>query len=210
MVNIEIQDISNKILLWIFQNKIEIFGVSTLIGYLFFSIKQNILLWPLGLIGSLVYIYIYFSVRLYAEMGLQFYYVFISIYGWIYWKTEKENSIQKEQIPVKRTENKTAFYLFIFTIFLFLILGFILKNYTNASLPFWDAFTTSASISATWMLARKYLEHWIVWIIVDTISIVIYIYKDLQITAFLFLIYTGLAFWGYWEWKNSLKIIPQK
>ena len=88
----EFQDIFNYLGLWIIENKIEIFGFLSLIAYLYFSIKQNILLWPLGLIGALVYIYIYFTVKLYADMGLQVYYVFISIYGWFYWSYTKENN----------------------------------------------------------------------------------------------------------------------
>ncbi|MCH7658497.1 MAG: nicotinamide mononucleotide transporter, partial [Bacteroidetes bacterium] len=73
-----------------------------------------------------------------------------------------------------------------------------------SDLPYWDAFTTAASIVATWMLARKIIEHWIVWIIIDSVSFCLYIYKELYVTVVLFLIYTTLAFFGYYEWKKNL------
>ncbi len=186
---------------WILENKIEIFGFLSLVAYLYFSIKQNILLWPLGVIGALLYIYIYYTVRLYADMGLQVYYVFISIYGWIYWSSHNNENVK---LKVKFIERKMALLLTITTAFLFIIISFILENYTNASLPYWDALTTAASITATWMLAKKYIEHWIVWIFVDFISMIIYIYKGLNITAVLFIIYTTMAIVGYYQWKKQL------
>lgn len=185
--------------IWILNNKVEIFGFLTLVAYLYFSIKQNVLLWPLGLLGALVYIYIYFSVKLYADMSLQVYYVFISIYGWVYWNSEAE----KKNKVVKYIDKRTSLLLVISTAFLFVIISFILKKYTDASLPYWDALTTAASISATWMLARKYIEHWIVWIFIDFISMFIYIYKGLNITAVLFVIYTTMAIVGYIQWRKE-------
>jgi len=190
---------------WIVENKIELFGLISALAYLYFSIKQNVLLWPLGLIASLVYIYIYFGVKLYADMGLQVYYVIISLYGWIYWTSAKAKNNNSE-LKVQRIDKKTSILLTIITLIIFFAISFILKNFTDASLPYWDAFTTAASISATWMLAKKYIEQWLIWIVVDFVSMIMYIYKDLNITALLFVIYTSMAVIGYIQWNNSYKL----
>lgn len=200
---IEFQAITSDFGVWLFANKVEIFGFLVLVFYLYFSIKQNILLWPFGLIGALVYIYIYYSAQLYADMSLQVYYVLISIYGWFYWKTAKDKN-ENVKLEVKYTNKNLALLLLITTLFLFIIFSFILAKYTNASLPYWDALTTAAGITATWMLAKKYIEHWIVWVFVNIISVIIYIYKDLHITAVLFVIYTTMAIVGYFQWRKQL------
>lgn len=203
----EINIIFSNIFRWLFENKIEIFGLVSALAYLYFSIKQNVLLWPLGLISAFIYIYIYFNVNLYADMGLQVYYVIISVYGWGYWaNTKNNNSNENETSKVQFTDLKTGIFLFFTTVLIFIFIAFILKNYTNSDLPYWDALTTSAGITATWMLARKYIEHWILWVIIDSISMGMYIYKELYITALLFIIYTAMAVVGYIQWKNSLNL----
>jgi len=204
----EIVNMFNKVLGWVIENKIEIFGVLTLLAYLYFSIKQNSLLWFFGLIGSLLYVYIYHSVKLYADMGLQVYYVIISIYGWIYWKVGKQQN--DKPIEIKFTNKALAIQLIWITTVLFFAISYILNTFTDASLPYWDALTTAGGITATWMLARKYIEHWLIWVIVDLISLVMYIYKGLYITSVLFVIYTAMAIVGYIEWKKSMLIAVQK
>jgi nicotinamide mononucleotide transporter len=88
---------------------------------------------------------------------------------------------------------------------LFGIIAFILINFTDSEIPYWDAFTTAGSFVATWMLARKIIEHWLIWIIVDSVSLGLYIYKGLYATVILFAVYTLLAVMGYIEWKKELK-----
>lgn len=190
------------ILDWISVNYIELSGTVLALFYLFFSIKQKILLWPFGIASSILYIYIYFVSKFYADMGLQFYYLFISIYGWFFWANKKS---ENQHVEIKQTNLRTAVYLGVITVLLFIGLGFFLDNYTDSEIPFWDSLTTSASITATWMLARKHIEHWLVWIVVDLISMILYIYKGLETTAFLFAVYTIMAFVGYLAWKKDLR-----
>jgi len=83
-------------------------------------------------------------------------------------------------------------------------LGYIMNNYTDAALAYIDAFTTSTSIVAQFLLAKKYLQNWIFWIVIDIIAIPMYVYKGLYFFAFLFLVYLGLAIWGYISWKSKL------
>jgi nicotinamide mononucleotide transporter len=139
-------------------------------------------------------------------MGLQFYYVFISIYGWYNWAFGGKKEINKI-LHITVTSAKLWVKLFIANAILFVIISYILINHTDSTIPYWDAFTTAASIVATWMLAQKKIEHWLIWIVVDIVSLGLYIYKDLFATVILFAVYTILALIGYLEWRKDLKKI---
>ncbi|MCL3780247.1 nicotinamide riboside transporter PnuC [Prolixibacteraceae bacterium JC049] len=188
---------------WIINNYIELFGAITGLAFLYFEIKEKIWLWPLGILTSLFYIYIFFVAKFYADMGLQFYYLFIGIYGWYTWSKGTED---KPELPVVRINQKQIGLLALIGFALFFVLSFVLSNYTDSPLPYWDAFTTSLSIIATWMLTRKILEQWLVWIVVNFISLGLYIYKDLYATSVLFLAYGVLSFVGYYKWKKNVKV----
>lgn len=180
---------------------IEILGAITGLIYLYFSVKQNIWLWPLGMVTSLIYVYVFFQEKFYAGMSLQFYYFGISIYGWYFW--QKGTGEEKGKLPVIRAKGKEWFIFIFISLVLTWVSGYALDHYTDSPIPYWDAFTTAGSIVATWMLARKYLEHWLFWIVIDVVSIGLYIYKGLYPTVFLFFAYTGLAVLGYFQWKKE-------
>ena len=189
---------------WIWINKIELIGSILGLIYIFFSIRQHILTWPVGLLTSVFYVAIFYQSGFYADMGLQVYYVFISIYGWYFWLKGKRSDEDKK-VPVKKSSNILWLKILATTLLLFLIILYILKNYTNSTVPVMDSLTTALSISATWMMARKYIEHWVIWIFVDIVSAGLYIYKNLWPTVILFLVYTVMAYLGYIEWKKDLK-----
>ena len=190
------------IIKWLSENYIELLGAILGIAYIFFSIRQNILTWPVGLLTSALYVWVFFDSKLYADMGLQVYYVAISIYGWYEW-LRGNSSGSKEMLKVSRLSRKTGFILALVNFVLFLLMWYILKNYTDSPVPFADSLATSLSIVATWMLARKILEHWLVWIFVDTFSIGLFWYKDLHPTVILFAIYTIMAVIGFIEWRKD-------
>ncbi|PKQ61767.1 hypothetical protein BZG01_18575 [Labilibaculum manganireducens] len=185
---------------WIVDNIIEIIGTIAGLIFLFLEIKQNKWLWPVGLLTSVMYIYVFFIAKLYADMSLQFYYVFISIYGWIVWS---KGAGQKE-IPVTKLSKGLFLILFGASMLIYAVISYILVAHTDASIPYWDAFTTALSIVATWMLARKILEQWLVWVIVNAVSLGLYIYKGLYPTSVLFFFYTVLAVVGYIQWKKDM------
>lgn len=189
---------------WLLSNKIELLGAILGIAYIFFSIKQNVLTWVTGILTSLLYAYVFFEAKLYADMGLQGYYVFISIYGWYFWikgsKPKHSNSV-----PVKKTSFKLWIKLAAVSALLYVIILFILLKFTNSDVPYLDSMTTAFSIVATWMLARKYAEHWLVWIFVDAFSAGLYVYKGLWATVILFSIYTIMAVLGFIEWKKDFE-----
>lgn len=189
---------------WLADHYIEIFGALTGIIYVVLEIRQSIWLWPLGLLTSGIYVWVFFSTGFYADMGLQVYYVLISIYGW-YWWLRGAQKYDSGTLPVVRIKKKPAAVVFLVFLFLFALIWYILNNYTDSSVPVGDAFTTALSIVATWMLARKMIEHWILWVVADIVSIVLYVYKGLYPTVILFVVYTVMAVIGYREWRKTLK-----
>lgn len=188
---------------WLQNNYIEVLGAVTGLIYLYLEIRQNIWLWPLGIVTSALYIYIFFVSKFYADMGLQFYYLAISIYGWWHWLYGGKAEA-KDSLPVIHVDLKTVMILVPITIAIFGLIAFILVRYTDSPVPYGDAFTTALSITATWMLARKILDMWWLWMIVNAVSLVLYIYKGLYPTSVLFLFYFSMSILGYLQWRKSL------
>jgi nicotinamide mononucleotide transporter len=192
---------------WLSAHYIELAGAILGFAYIIFSIRQSLFTWPTGLATSLLYIVVFFNSRFYADMGLQFYYVFISIYGWYLWMRGNPAD-HATAITVSRTGRKSAILFAIASLILFVLIAYILLNHTDSPVPYMDAATTALSIVATYMLARKIIEHWLIWIVVDLVSAGLYAYKGLWPTTILFLVYTVMAFIGYNQWKKELKTGP--
>ncbi|HCC71984.1 MAG TPA: nicotinamide riboside transporter PnuC [Bacteroidales bacterium] len=190
---------------WLSDHYIEVFGALTGIIYVILEIRQSIWLWPLGLITSVIYIWVFFTSKFYADMGLQTYYVLISIYGW-YWWLKGGKKYKKDSLPVTNISMKLAAILLFVFLALFVLIWFILVKYTDSPIPIGDAFTTALSVVATWMLARKIIEHWVLWIIADLVSIGLYIYKGLFPTVILFAVYTVMAVIGFREWRKTVNM----
>ena len=186
-------------------NWIEITGAILSLIYLSLSIRQKVSLWFYGIVSSLFYIVIFFQSKLYADMSLQFYYVIISIYGWINWKKGLDGN--GDELSTNQLSKGLFLYLFIFTALLYIVYYLILSKFTDSTVPKIDSLVGALSVVGTWMLARKLIENWLVWIIVDAICVGLYIYKGLYSTAILFIIYTVMAVVGYWEWKKNLKLL---
>ena len=191
---------------WALSNKIEL--AATLFGmvYVWFSIRQSLNTWPAGIITSLLYCSVFFAAKVYAGMGLQLYYLLISIYGWWSWTHGDKTNSGKDNLKVSQTA--IALWIWLSAVFFIVIvlMYFLLLLYTDSPIPFWDAFTTSLSIIATWMLARKKLEQWLIWVFVDLVSATVYLYRELYPTVFLFLVYAVMAGIGYYKWQKE----PQK
>lgn len=188
---------------WFIKNWIEVAGALTGLIAIYFQIKQKVVFWPISLVNVILYIFVFFTARLYAEVSLQTYYLVVSIYGWYYWK--KGGSKQTSKVlPVTKCSRKLIIILAGIFVLLFAGMAYLLKNYTNTDVPYVDAFVTSLSFIATWLLAKKKIENWLVWIFVDACCVGVYIYKGLYPTIVLFAVLTVLAFVGYGQWKKHL------
>ncbi len=195
---------------WLTEHYIEILGVATSLIYLYFSVRQIIWLWPFGILSSALFIWIFYYSKFYADMGLQVYYLGISVYGWIYWLRGDIRGGDADKLPVSRISRRLSIVLTGIGIALFLGIVSILKYFTDSDVPWGDGFTTAASIVATWMLARKILEHWLVWIIVDAVSAGLYLYKGLHPSAGLYVVYAVIAILGFIRWKRDFNLYEEQ
>jgi len=207
---------------WISNNFIEIFGAVTGIIYVFLEIRQTIWLWPVGLITSAVYIWVFFTSKFYADMSLQGYYLIISCLGWYWWakatgpsaqgtdqKKEWENGREGEwesgELRVTHLKLRTGIVLAIVFVLLYTLMWFVLTRLTDSPVPVRDSFITSLSIVATWMLARKIYEHWFLWIIVNFVSAVFFMTRGLYPTVILYAVYGIMSFVGLAAWKKTIR-----
>lgn len=197
----------NGIIDWLYSNWIEIFGSVSGLVYIYFSLQKSIWLWPVGLITSIAFAVVFYESRLFADMSLQLYYCVASIYGWVFWLFGKKDSApshEKKELPITRLKPIHWFVAALVTIMLTLVyLPF--GNAFHASFPILDGFVTAASIVATWMLARKILDQWLIWIVVDAITTGMLIAKEKFVAAGLMLVYTLLAIVGYYKWLNDFR-----
>jgi nicotinamide mononucleotide transporter len=202
---------------WLSGNWVEVFGAITGVIYVFLEIRQNIWLWPVGIITSAVYIVVFFTSKFYADMSLQVYYLVISCVGWYWWLNGAGRRVQGAgqnspleggegdvKLMVTRLKLKIGIILAIIFVILYFLLRFVLSRLTDSPVPEWDSFITSLSIIATWMLARKIYEHWFLWIAVNLASAVIFLTRGLYPTVILYLVYLVMSFAGLKTWKRSL------
>ncbi len=182
---------------WIF----ELFGVLFSLLFVFFNAREKIICWPFGILSALIYILIFFNSKLYGDSILQFYYLLVGIYGWYAWSRRIERN---PEISVKKGNKKHVFFWLTSGIFLTPVLGWYLDSFTNSDVPYMDGATTIFGFIATWLMTRKYLENWLIWIFVDLFAAGLYVYKELYLTSLLYILFTGMAVYGYVEWKRKL------
>jgi nicotinamide mononucleotide transporter len=208
------------ILHWITNNYVEVFGAVTGILYVFLEIRQTIWLWPVGLITSAVYIWVFFTGKLYADMSLQSYYLVISILGWYWWargqgadgggpgaqssELRAKGSGERTILKVTRLKLRTGITLSIVFVMLFAFIWLVLTRLTDSPVPVRDSFITSLSIIATWMLARKIYEHWFLWIVVNTTASLLFLARGLYPTVVLYIIYGVMSFAGLKAWRKTI------
>lgn len=188
---------------------VEYFGVLTGLLYLLLEIKQHRAMWIVGFLTSAVYVFVFFFSKIYADMGLNMYYVAISMYGFWQW-TRKDKSIPADNASgetekiLYRNITLSLFIGISFSILcIFGLIYYVLLNFTDSPIPMGDAFTTSVGIVATWMLARRIIEHWIFWVVVNFVSVYLFYLRGLYPTMFLYLCYAILAIVGYYTWKKK-------
>lgn len=188
---------------YITENWVEIAGAVLSLLYLYLSIREKSALWIFGFISSVLYIFVFFESKLYADMSLNFYYLGVSIYGWINWH-RKIGQFKDSGLHITRISGKEQILSYLFgTIFVYLAYYLVLELLTDSTIPVADSVVGALSVIATWMLARKKIENWLVWIVVDAFAAGLYFYKGLYPTTILFIIYTIMAVVGYYQWKKT-------
>ena len=177
----------------------EFLAVVSAIVYLLLAVRQDIRCWFAAILSSFLYFFIMFSAGLYMEAGLQIFYILMAVYGWSQWREESTTNIK---LSVKTW--KPINHLFSISLILLLAYtsGLILEKFTNAVFPFIDALTTWGAIVATYMVAKKLLENWIYWFVIDSISIFLFMSRGLVLTSILFFIYLIIIYFGYKSWAR--------
>lgn len=183
---------------------LQIAGIALGLLYLWLEYRADIRLWIMGLIMPLVHGTLYFHAGLYADASMQVYYIAAGLYGWIVWR----NAPKRENGPAARighTPWRVVPGLVAVYIAAHGAIYFVLSRFTDSSVPFWDSLTTALCIVAYWMLSRKYVEQWLVWLAMDLVTVGLYLYKDIPLTAGLYALYSALAVAGYLRWRRQMR-----
>jgi nicotinamide mononucleotide transporter len=165
------------------------------------SVRQNIWSWPTAIVNVVLYAVVFQEAKLYADMGLQVVYAVLSVYGWYEWLYGGEG---RTQLRVTRTTPRLATLLAFVAAAGSALLGTLLHRTTDAALPYMDSFLSSTSLVAQWMMTRKLLENWLVWIAVDVLYVGMFVFKGLYLTAGLYAVFLALAVRGYLDWRRSM------
>lgn len=178
--------------------------VGTALGflYLWLEYKANIWVWVVGAIMPMVHGLLYLNSGIYADAAMQLYYVLAGLYGLMIWKRKKGDRVE---IEIQHTPTKWVLPLVATYVVLHVAIYFVLAELTDSRVPFFDSMSTALSIVAMWMLSRKLVEQWLVWGVVDLITVGLYIYKGIPLTGGLYALYTALAVAGYLRWRKAAK-----
>ena len=185
------------------ENWFEIVAALLAITYLLLAMRQDFRCWIAWIISSLMYLFVLYSAGLYMEAGLQIFYLLMGFYGLYKWKYKLANN---EALKIKVWPITTHMMCLTTLFLLVLTSGYILSNNTDAASPYIDAFTTWGAIIASYMVAKKILENWIYWFVVDFVSVFLFVSRELYPTALLFCLYLVLVIFGYRSWKNEWQL----
>ena len=180
---------------------LELVAVGLAIAYLVLAIRQNIWCWVCAAISTGIYIVLFLEARLYMESVLNAFYLAMAVYGWISWRNGGE---RQDSLPVVRWPSPLHGKALVTIVVSSLLTGWCLSRWTDAVYPYVDSMTTFAAIWATFLVARKVLENWWYWLVIDVASIFIYWDRDLQLTSILFLVYVCMIPIGYLSWRRSM------
>ena len=174
---------------------------TTILGllYILFEYRASAWLWFVGFLMQTLGIVLYYQKGLYADCGMEFYYLSMTVYG--YWKWVHGSS-EKKELPITKFPRKLIIPWCALMLALWGIIYWLLVTFTNSNVPMADSFTTALSIVGIWALAHKYLEQWFIWIAVDVVTCVLYFYKDIPFKGGLYALYVIIAIFGYIKWKR--------
>tara|TARA_B110000503_G_scaffold30963_1_gene49968 strand:+ start:2330 stop:2947 length:618 start_codon:yes stop_codon:yes gene_type:complete len=196
-------EVINTIAHQLLQNSLlELAAVIFAVAYLVLAVRENSLCWYAAGISTLIFLFIFWDVKLYMESGLQIYYLVMAFYGWYQWRGANRETASLRVSKWRAKQHVIALAL-IATLTFFS--GSLLNSGTDANLPYFDSFTTWASVVTTFMVARKILENWFYWLVIDSVSIYLYLDRELYFTSLLFAIYIVIIFFGWFAWNRSYR-----
>lgn len=173
------------------------FGIASVV----FSRLENIWVYPTGIVNTTIYIYLSMIAGLYAEAGVNFYYTVMSVVGWVLWAQKREG---EKLLRITRSNQREWLIALGFFVLCWAVLFFILKKFTDSTVPAADGFASAAAYTGMWLMARKKLENWLWWIVTNIASIPLYFIKGFVFTSFQYLVFLVLAILGYIEWRKKV------
>ena len=178
--------------------------IATITGLLcvYLQTKEKVIAWPIAIVSVSLSAWVVFQNSLYSDTVLYLTLFILNFFGWYQWNNRDINATEK--IPIKIFENKDWFIWFLVIIAITPVWGFLMRYYFNADMAYLDAFTTVGSLVAQYLLAKKYLQNWIIWIVVDVVCVGLYFYKELYFFTFLSFAYLLLCIKGYLDWKKEV------
>jgi nicotinamide mononucleotide transporter len=177
----------------------------TQIASVWYARKNNVLVYPTGIIGVLLAAYVYFIISvppLYADASLNIYYFIMSVYGWYNWTKKKENSLQYPISWCNKNELGTGIFLFLAS---WGILYYVLQNFTNSNTPFLDSLVSGSAVTAMWWMAKRKIENWLAWIVSNIVAIPLNFYKGFMLFTLMYILFLLMAWMGYITWKKEIK-----
>ena len=195
--------------------------LTTILGlaYIILEYRASVWLWAVGFAMQSLGIVLYYQKGLYADCGMEFYYLAMTVYGWWNWarrghrgrrseergaRNEERGRRKEETLPIRHFPLRLALLWGIFTLVAWAALYLFLVTFTDSRVPVADSFTTALSFVGIWALARKYLEQWLIWIVVDVVTCGLYFYKEIPFKASLYGLYVVIAIAGYRKWKRMM------
>jgi len=174
-----------------------VFGILSV----WFARKENIWVYPTGIVNVLIYVYLCFYAGLYADMGINAFYFVMSVFGWYNWSRRDESL---HHVPISRLTTKGWLFYMALVAVTYSIIFYVLKHFTDSTVPVYDSFTTSLFIAAMWLMAIKKIENWLFWILGDLLVIPLFATKGLVFTSLQYIVFLVLAVLGFIEWRKRL------
>ena len=184
----------------------EMAAVILAVFYLLLAVKENILCWLFALMSTAIYTVLFWDVSLLMESALNVYYMAMAVFGWYQWTRGGHNGGgQPHALAVQSMSARQHVLVIVAIVVLSSVSGYLLGEHSSAAWPYVDSFTTWASVITTYLVTRKYLQNWLYWIVIDAVSVPLYIDRGLGLTALLFAVYIVIAVFGYLKWRNHFQ-----
>lgn len=181
------------------------------LAYILLEYRASHWMWLAGFMMQALGIVLYYQKGLYADCGMEFYYIAVTVYGFVKWtrsnrKTGTSDEKESAVLPITHFKRSLILPWLIVTAIIWGVIWWLLVTYTDSRVPVADSFTTALSIVGIWALAHKYLEQWFIWIAVDVVTCVLYFYKDIPFKASLYALYVVIAVMGYFKWRRMMRL----
>lgn len=202
----------------------EIVAVISAIAYLLLAVKENVWCWLFAMISTVIYTVLFWHVSLLMDSALNVYYIAMAVFGWYQWTrggavtgmgdgidndSRKGGAVEPQPMAIRSMSARQHGWMIIITAVLTAASGYLLSEHSSAVWPYVDSFTTWASVLTTYLVTQKYLQNWLYWVVIDAVSIPLYIDRGLTLTAALFVFYVIIAVFGYFKWRQHLHIDRQ-